>query len=266
MPLVYFDGHIIEEKAISFVDCKRLRYGDSIFESILLHNNVAPLFSYHLDRLKRSADALKLDFATLDFLLIFKELSTQNHIKQDARIRITIWRAHGNLYTPNGSKSHILIECEALETKPFEILPNLGVYHVNTKNIDEISGLKSGNALLYVLAKISLQATVFDDYILLNSRNEICEATSSNIFFVSNKKLFTPSLSSGCVAGVMRSYLIDRFNTTEFNANLENLDTFDEIFLTNAVQLVRPVGKVNSRDLTTIFTEELIKELSNLYF
>ena len=47
-----------------------------------------------------------------------------------------------------------------------------------------------------------------DEVVLLNERDEVSECTSANIFIVEGDQVFTPPLSSGCLAGITRELLL----------------------------------------------------------
>ena len=47
-----------------------------------------------------------------------------------------------------------------------------------------------------------------EEIILLNEKGEVCEGTITNLFIEADGMLLTPPLSSGCLAGVLRTSLI----------------------------------------------------------
>src|SRR5690606_21319524 len=84
----------------------------------------------------------------------------------------------------------------------------IGLYTDNYKPCNELSTIKSGNALLYVMAGIWAKEHGYDDVLILNEHGCVCEATGSNVFVVKDEKVFTPPVSEGCVDGVMRRFVI----------------------------------------------------------
>ena len=48
-----------------------------------------------------------------------------------------------------------------------------------------------------------------DEVILLNERGEVAECTSANIFAVHGANVFTPPLTSACLAGITRAVLLE---------------------------------------------------------
>ncbi len=48
-------------------------------------------------------------------------------------------------------------------------------------------------------------------------------------------KVFTPPLSEGCIAGVMRAHILANAEVAERECTIKELEQADELFLTNAV-------------------------------
>ncbi|CAF1525226.1 unnamed protein product, partial [Adineta steineri] len=75
---------------------------------------------------------------------------------------------------------------------------------------------------------------------VLNSNDTIADATIANMFIVKDGIIKTPSLDEGCIAGIMRRYLLQCFDKEEIlfkETKIEVKDIFeaDEIFLTNTI-------------------------------
>jgi branched-chain amino acid aminotransferase len=94
----------------------------------------------------------------------------------------------------------------------------------------------------------------------MNSAGRICESSIANVFVITGEKTFTPPLTEGCVAGVMRRWLISNFRIEEKELAVEDLLSADELFLTNSIQPVRWVE--HFRDKT--FGNEKVKEIFKL--
>lgn len=264
MNYVYFKEKIMATEALQFQDFHRLRYGDSLFESMLAVNGRVPLLNYHIKRLLHSCQYLQLDFPTIDLSKAIEQLLAKNQLKDYARLRLTVFRAEGKLYSPKGSGSLCLIEAEAFAAeKLFKPVKKVGVYSENKKPLSIYSLLKSGNALHYVIAKQFAQSKGFDEALLMNPNTEIIEGASNNVFFIFEDKIYTPSTATGCVNGVFKKFL-----TTEIIENInyaaclqDDLERFDEIFLTNAVGLIQPVLQYKEKQYKTKKTEDLIQQV-----
>lgn len=120
----------------------------------------------------------------------------------------------------------------------------IDVYQDARKSIDSFSQIKSNNYLPYLMAALYARKHQLDDCLLMNSNGNICEATIANLFVIKGNQVLTPPLSEGCVAGVMRRYLLNNlagltFSLQERPLDITDLANSDEVFLTNAVQGIR---------------------------
>lgn len=102
----------------------------------------------------------------------------------------------------------------------------------------------------------------FDSALFLNERNEVCETSFANIFFVREDKIYTPEISSGLLRGTMRDFLLKNFEIVEEIINAKDLASFDECFISNSLMGVRNVKaideiKFTGRDKTRKIQEKL---------
>jgi len=86
-----------------------------------------------------------------------------------------------------------------------------------------------------------------NDCILLNSFNRVCDTSIANIFIIKNGDLYTPPLSEGCVAGVIRQFILEKLNLDftiiEKPISVEELENADEVFVTNSIKGIRWVNQ-----------------------
>lgn len=86
--------------------------------------------------------------------------------------------------------------------------------------------------------------------VLLLKNNEIIESGVANIFWVKDGVAYTPPLSSGCVAGVMRQYLLQTSSAIQIKEKTLTFDELmkaDEVFLTNALRRIKWVETIRDR-------------------
>lgn len=269
-----YNGHIISlyEPALSFNN-RAFRYGDSLFESILWSNGKAMFIADHVKRIKLGMTTLRMnvpaEFTSANIEQLIIELIKQNGIASDARIRLTVFRNEGGLYTPETNDISFLIESEPLESKGY-ILNQKGlwvdVYAEIRKQINKISNIKTGSSLLYVMAGLSKTSMRLDDCLLINDNGNIIESISSNIFVIKNGVLYTSPVTDGCVDGVMRKQILDiakqqKILVFEQALTVHTLTNGDELFLTNAIRGIQWVGQFKNKFYTNrsavFFTEKL---------
>jgi len=107
-----------------------------------------------------------------------------------------------------------------------------------------------------------------DEAILLNNKGSIVEGTRTNIFLVKNKKIITPSLECGCLAGITRKVVFDLakingIKIIEEKINLKDLLAADEAFLTNSLLGIMPARDYKRKSRGPV-TDFLIQEYKNI--
>ena len=87
---------------------------------------------------------------------------------------------------------------------------------------------------------------------MLNAHGKLTECTTSNIFFVKDGIVFTPSLESGILAGVTRSGVLrigreSGVSVREGSYGADDLRHADEAFITSTTRGIMPIGTVDGR-------------------
>jgi branched-chain amino acid aminotransferase len=253
---------------------RSFRYGDGLFETMRLVNGKLSFAQRHLSRLMSGVNLLQLrmpdNFVSVSLEDWCKKLAETNNIKGGARVRLTVYRNDGGYYHPQTNDASWLLELWPFEYNEY-MLNEKGIsvelYQDIRKPINKLSTLKTANSQLYVLAALYAKTMKVDDSVLINHNGNVIEATGSNLFAVKNGVLYTSPLSEGCVAGVMRSVVMEiaqenRIAVYEVPLPFSVLLNSDEIFLTNSVRGVQWVGIYKSKRYTNV-TAKKIQELIN---
>ena len=167
------------------------------------------------------------------------QLIELNEISGSAMIRIYLWRESGGLYTPNANKGSCLISVHEAHFQKRKVVKHVGFAHDTFNYSSKWSSIKSISAMNYVMAGLEKKARNLDEIIILDHRGYVSECLSSNIFWRKDKMYYTPSLSTGCIDGVMRKWFISsikgkHFNVTEMEAEKTDLLSASCVFTTNA--------------------------------
>lgn len=251
---------------------RAISYGDGLFESIRIHNGELLFFYDHIGRLLNGMNALHMTIpdAYSDFFFHKQiiDLAIKEQAGANARVRLGVFRSGGGLYEPDINIPEYYLQVMKLDL-PYvwdESPVKLGVFEAVPKNFSAISFIKSMNALPYVLAGIYRKENQFNDCLLVNSSGQVADAISSNIFWIKNEVYYTPPLSVGGVAGILRKQitrlLADRqISCKEKSITPDQLANADEIFLTNTGRGIRPVTEFAGKQFKTGKTKQLFQVL-----
>lgn len=275
----YFNGSFIPSGTpVITADSRALRYGDGLFETIRLSANRLLLADYHFDRLFHGLSLLHFDipkhFTREHITAIILQLCKKNRTENAARVRVSVLRGNGGPYDPESMQPQLLVQCWPLPSRVQELNPNglqIGIYPDARKSCDVFANLKSNNYQPYLLAAYFAKQNQLNDAVLLNVSGRICDTSIANIAWIKNGTIFTPPLSEGCVAGVMRRHLLEHCETItgirmmEQTGTVEDLAQADELFLTNAISGIRWVAQCSEKkyqhQLTSQLHDQLIKPM-----
>lgn len=246
-----------QEKFSVSVDNRSFRYGDGCFETMHMRNGKILLADLHFERLLSSAEKLfftaNKKFTAEKLTKCIAALADDNGHEKAARIRLTIHRGDGGLYDDVSNEPQFIIQTWKLkhEIGLNENGLDIGIYKDAKKQIDIFSSLKTNNYQPYVLAALWAKQNKLNDALVMNVDNRIADATIANVFIVKNGVIQTPSLQEGCVAGVMRRFIIqsckkEGIPIEEGWVTDEEVESASEIFLTNAVSGIRWVKSLGN--------------------
>ena len=276
MKMLSYNGKVLPEDEFSLSPRNRaFLYGDGVFETIRVAAGKVLWASYHFDRINYAAGKLHFNTGSSWSLTMFEnaviELADAAHGPgSNARVRFSLFREEGGLYAPFTNNASYLIESEELDI-PNYTLNNKGlltdVYPEISKPLNALADIKSINAQLYVLAGIYKRDKGLGDVILLNQEGHVAEAGSSNIFLVRKNRLITPAADQGAVDGIMRRVILQLASdhdipVAERVVSTADLESADEIFLTNAIHGIRWVMGFRQKRYYNSFSRQIMRLLN----
>lgn len=272
-----FNGKILDDADNIIGPANRgLRYGDGVFETMKLKNGQLILSDEHFFRLWKGMQLLQFEIpklftpekATAEILA----LTAKNKLTS-ARVRMTILRSDGGIYDPKNNLPNYIIETLPLAGESGSFNTNglqLCLYRDAVKSIDRFSNIKHNNYLPYFMGAIFAKQNKCNDALILNSKGNICDSTIANVFVIKDGTVYTPALTEGCVAGVMRKWLTEKileagYEVTETAVTHEFIADADELFLSNSVYNIRWVAGLEGKSYSNIITQKIAMHLSQQY-
>jgi branched-chain amino acid aminotransferase len=234
--------------------------GTGLIETMLFENGAIRFWEQHYARLVQSAVKLGIphDFSQSALLEMASALVRKNEIRGNCVIRLQAFPKE-----KEGDSAGFLMEC--LPPAFDKVTPKvIGIAQGVLKYHDQLSGLKTSSRIPFQVARQQAEAAGWYDALLLNQYGRVAESCISNIFWIARGQIFTPPLSEGCIAGILRQQLLETklpFPITERPLSLEDLKKAEEVFLTNAVRGLQPVHQFEDREYNTVFTLRLKSKL-----
>jgi branched-chain amino acid aminotransferase len=266
---INLNGKLTEEANASVShDNRAFRYGYGLFETMLIRDGEIQLASYHFERLFAGMKALALEIPKLMMVEWLEEeikrTVRKNQLEQLCRVRLQVYAGSGGLLETANPKAEFITECFPLDehiTQLNETGLVVGIAEGVAKAVDSIANYKTTNALVYAIAAQQTKANKWNDALMLNTEGNIIESTIANIFWIKDGQLYTPPLSEGCVAGVMRRYIMSKTPVIEQPLSIDILNQADEVFLTNAIRGMKWVGSIGEKTYRNSHIHKLYSQL-----
>lgn len=275
------DKFVRKEDAVVSVFDHGFLYGDGVYETLRSYGSRLFMCQQHVARLFRSAAAIGLTIPIhgehwpdlLHTSMARNEVGTP---QRDAYLRITVSRGVGNIgLDPALCPSPTIVIMAQPLVAPAAALNETGVGVIlasTRRNLPSALSpqIKSLNFLNNILAKREALAAGAFDSVLLNWEGHLTECTTSNLFFVTDGKLMTPSLECGLLDGITRSIVLQlakeqRITVTEGRFTPAHLYQAGECFVTNTSMEIMPVTSVDRKPIGDGKPGPLTRTLRSLF-
>ena len=273
---INLNGEIHQDAHISVFDHGFL-FGDSVYEVVSTHHGQLCFVSEHLRRLRNSAHAISLEIPLTDEQMIREIHKTMKAAgNPESYIRIIVTRGVGemDIDPETCTEPNVLIFVKSILQYPEENYENgINVALVSIKRNSKEAlnpGIKTGNYLNNVLAKVEARKAGAADALMLNPTGQLTECTTSNFFFVRDQRLMTPSLNCGILLGITREVVLRlaRENgvlVEEGEWPPDVLQNAEEAFITGTVKMVMPVTSLDGRPIGSGKPGPITKMMMRLY-
>lgn len=274
--IVYLNGSLLplSQARLSPLDWGFL-YGYGLFETMRARSGRIFRLDKHLARLSRSAKFLGIELESTANLekALYDTLQANN--LSDARIRLTLSGGEGEpVPDPLAPRTPTLfIIARSYTPYPRQVYERgfkAIVSYIRRNTHSPASVIKSLNYLDNLLARREARLAGADEAILLNEQGFLAEASTSNIFLISDNTLLTPSQDSGILPGIAREVVQELapslgIETVERKISPEELLQADEAFLTNSLIEIMPLTQVGGQNLGSGRAGAMTRRLMDAY-
>lgn len=248
---VWMDGQILDDPkapAVSIFD-HGFTVGDGVFEAVKVIEGRPFALTRHLDRLARSAASLGLPAPNDDYVRRGVAEVLDGFEEAAGRLRITYTGGPSPLGSNRGDAPPTVVMAAApLGEWPESTSVATVPWPRNERGA--LAGVKSTSYAENVIALAHATEKGGSEAIFANLKGHLCEGTGSNVFYVKDGELRTPTLESGCLAGITRDLLIQWCDVTEIDEPMDEVgERATEIFLASTTRDVQAVTRWDDREL-----------------
>lgn len=265
VPTAAIDGVVtpLEEARIPVMD-RGFLYGDSIYEVFRTYRGVPLFFEEHWRRFENSARLIHLELGDAkrkltDDVRSAIAASGAPALARDVYVRYIVTRGEGPLdLLPREGQStrRVVIVKEVPRWNPEHYSKGATVAIVGTRRNPHDAldpNIKGGNYMNNVLAVIEASSLGADDCLMLSEAGLVTEASNSNVFFVIDHELVTPSQKAANLKGLTKAAVLSACEADGLAARETEIAAADamratECFLTSATREVMPVATLMRQD------------------
>lgn len=247
---VWINGELLSDPkapAVPVTD-HGLTVGDAVFEAVKVVDGQPFALQRHLDRLEDSAAGLGLVGLDVDVVRRGVAAVLEGEPIALGRLRITVTGGNAPLGSGRGNDPlTVIVVASPMDPAPETTAVITVPWPRNERGA--LAGLKTTSYGENVVALARAQQAGASEAVFANLAGNLCEGTGTNVFYVVDREVRTPTLASGCLAGVTRALLIEWFGATEVDEPLEVAAGADEIFLVSTTRDVQGVHRWDDREL-----------------
>lgn len=252
---------------------RALQFGDGVYEVIRIYQGKYHLLQEHVDRLFRSAEAIKikLDITNRELKDLLVELLERNEMKENGKMYLQVSRGSAqrdHVFPADDIVANMYAYIEDFP-RNVEFLKN-GVSTITHRDIRwEYCYIKSLNLLPNVLAK--QEAKEQGSYeAILHKDGLVTECSSSNIYMVKDGKIYTHPATNNILHGCVRMRVEDfakelNIPFKEEAFNVEDIPMADELFLSSSTSEIMPVVKTDDTQINDGKPGEITRQLQEAY-
>ncbi|MCO8246220.1 aminotransferase class IV [Haladaptatus sp. AB643] len=251
-----------DEATVSVRD-RGFMYGDAAFETLRAYGGTVFEWEAHAERLEATCDVLALDhgISDEDFLERIRDTLDANDLR-DAYVKLSVSRGPqpGKLSPGPTENPTVVVMVSELprggsEGTPVWDAPATAEV-VETQRVPDAAlpaHAKTHNYLNGILARLELDADT-DEAVMLDSTGAVTEGATSNLFFVRDGVLYTPSLSSPVLPGITRDVVRSLADDAGIPSETGRYDPAavrraDEAFLTNTTWELRSLASLDGVEI-----------------
>jgi branched-chain amino acid aminotransferase len=238
----YLNGDFLPEAQISIsVQDRSFQYADGIFDTLRVEHGRAIDSEKHLERLQRHGALICLHFNWDQIKYALQTLieKNKNNFPNQSVLKIHVSRLgqrRGLGFSVDGPLTLLIRQSPFPKFDADKVINCVISNKVKRYSGSILSRIKSLSYVENILALHEAKSMGADEALILNEKNHLTCASSSNIFIKTDEgHWLTPLLTDGVLDGIEREKFIHRLGAEETSIDLDQLRTAQDIGLTNSV-------------------------------
>ena len=280
---IWYNGDFVEwQNATTHVLNHGLHYGSCVFEGLRVYGEKIYKLEEHTERLFHSASRMGIEIPfSKDHLNAAQEETIKKMNIKYGYIRPVVWRG-SEMMAISAQKNKINVAIATWEWPNYfskeDRLKGIALQTAEWRrppaNTIPTDAKAAGLYMICTLSKHKAEKNGYTDALMLDYKGRVSESTGSNIFFVINGEIHTPT--PDCfLNGITRQTVIQIAENQGIKVIVrdiypDEITKADEIFLTGSAVEVTPVGKIDDHifkvgNITSTIADLYMKEVDPNY-
>ncbi len=242
-------GIVPADEPVLLADDEALLRGRAVFETIRVYGGLPFRLAEHLRRMQASAERVGIPWPGGFERLAAQALEAAGEPDVALRLYLTAGREGSGRPVSLALVSPLPDGLEERRAAGISLISLLGV---RAEAPWLLGGVKSTSYAVNMAAESEARARGADDAVFVRDDDVVLEGPVTNVWWRRDRRLCTPSLDLGILAGVTRTALIEAapvagYEVVEGAYPLGELLEADEVFTTSSLREVMPVVSVDGR-------------------
>ena len=240
--MIWFDGKLTSRAQVDATNAGAL-VGWGVFTTLAIRAGAPVFWAHHAARLARDADAARVNFPFDEAQLhagLMQLLAAENI--GDGLARVTGTQCGDGRWNASQGAHWSIIAQGGVAASGAPLRVEVSPFRVAARA--PLAGVKTTSYLPYLHAWNDARARGFDEALLLTENDWVCEGARASVFWAKNGALFTPALSCGCLCGVGRAVVLERFDVRQGRYGLADFWEADEAFMVSGATGARAIGAI----------------------
>lgn len=228
-------------------------YGLGFFETFRTYEGKAPFLQEHIERLVKALQHfhIHMPYTIKEVQTVIERLNEATGGDGYFRLNVSAGPHEIGLQPASYTEPTVILFRKPLLERP-RGKERQGVWLKTPRNTAEgVQRFKSHHYGNNVLARFEVPNLADYEGFFLTEEGFVAEGITSNIFWVKNDILYTPSLGTGILGGITRNAVISiaaslGFIVKEGSYTPAALEQAEECFVTNAVQELVPIDRIGN--------------------
>ena len=276
---IWYDGALVPwREATLHVLSHGLHYGSCVFEGERAYDGAIFRSTEHSERLRRWAELIDFEIPwSVEEIDAAKRLVLKTSGLSNAYLRPVAWRGSEMMgVSAQDNTIHLAIAAWEWpsyfdpETKMKGIRLDMAEYRRPDPATAPCQSKAAGLYMICTISKHRAERKGYADALMLDFEGFVAECTGANVFFIRDGAIHTP-VADRFLDGITRRTVIELakrqgFEVIERRIRPEELDSFNECFITGSAAEVTPVGEIGPHrfkpgNMTRVLMEEYAAEV-----